>query len=107
MSFIRILLLVAAGVAIYWLIKKRSSQNQELPENREWQRVFRRELPELRNSVPAGYYVNLLALSRSRITQEECVARLDELVIRMKEEGIDTQPVETLILKLEQDFEVH
>ncbi|MBN1685534.1 MAG: hypothetical protein JW852_02720 [Spirochaetales bacterium] len=107
MSLIRILFLVAAGVAVYWLIKKRGVQKEKIPDNLEWQRVFRSELSELRNSVPAGYYVNLLALSRSRISKEECVARLDELVIKMKEEAIDTQPVETLILKLEQDFEVH
>jgi len=107
MGLFRILILVAAGAAIYWLIKKRGSQKQELTENLEWQNVFKKELPEIRGSVPAGYYVNLLALSRSRISQEECVARLDELVGKMKTEGIDTQAVETLILKLEQDFEIH
>ena len=101
------MLLVAAGVTIYWLVKKRENQKKEVPQNLEWQAVFREELPQLRGAVPAGYYVSLLALSRSRISREECISRLDELVGKMKPEGIDTQPVETLILKLEQDFEVH
>ena len=107
MGFFRILLLVAAGVAIYWLMRRRTRGQQVPSQDLEWQGVFRKELPEVRGSVPAGYYVNLLALSRSRISREECIARLDELVTRMKAEDIDTQAVETLILKLEQDFEVH
>jgi hypothetical protein len=105
MGVFRILLLIAAGVAVYWIFRKRTGQNQEPPQNLEWQNVFKKELPEVRRSVPAGYYVSLLALSRSRISQEECISRLDELVSKMKTEGIETQPVETLILKLEQDFE--
>ena len=107
MSFLQIVLLAGAGFAIYWLIKKRGNQKKEPSENLEWQATFKREMPELRNSVPAGYYVSLLALSRSRISQEECVSRLDEIVEKMKSEEINTHAVETLILKLEQDFEVH
>ena len=107
MGLVRILLLIAAGVAVYFLMRKRSGERQELSHDLEWQETFRKELPEMRGAVPAGYYVNLLALSRSRIGREECISRLDELVGKMKSEGIDTQPVETLILKLEQDFEVH
>lgn len=107
MSFVRILLLAAAGFAVYWLIKKRGQPTMTPSDNLEWQGVFRRELPQLRGLVPAGYYVSLLALSRSRIPQDECVGRLDELVEKMKAEGIDTQSVETLILKLEQDLETH
>ena len=107
MGLFRILLLIAAGVAVYWLIRKRTDRQQEQSQDLEWQGVFRKELPEVRGNVPAGYYVNLLALSRSRISREECIARLDDLVSKMKAEGIDTQAVETLILKLEQDFEIH
>ena len=107
MSFFRIILIIAAGVAVYWLYKKRGERANEPAVNLDWQVLFKAELPELKGSVPAGYYVNLLALSRSRIGQEECVARLDELAGKMKNAEIDSQPVETLILKLEQDFEVH
>jgi hypothetical protein len=107
MSLFRIVLIIAAGVAVYWLYKKRGERSQEPAINLEWQVLFRAELPDLKRLVPAGYYVNLLALSRSRIGQEECVARLDELAGKMKNADIDSQPVETLILKLEQDFEVH
>ena len=107
MSFFRIVLIIAVGVAVYWLYKKRGERAKEPAINLEWQVLFRGELPELKNSVPSGYYVNLLALSRSRITQEECVARLDELAGKMKNADVDSQPVETLILKLEQDYEVH
>ena len=107
MGFFRIILIIAAGVAVYWLYKKRGEREKQPQIDLEWQTLFRNELPDLKRSVPAGYYVNLLALSRSRITQEECVARLDELVGKMKNLKVDSQPVETLILKLEQDFEVH
>lgn len=107
MGFFRIILIIAAGVAVYWLYKKRGERAQEPQIDLGWQTIFRNELTDLKGSVPAGYYVNLLALSRSRITQEECVTRLDELVGKMKSADIDSQPVETLILKLEQDFEVH
>ena len=69
MGLVRILLLVAAGVTIYWLVKKRENQKKEVPQNLEWQAVFREELPQLRGAVPAGYYVSLLALSRSRISR--------------------------------------
>ncbi len=107
MSIFRIILIVAAGVAIYWLYKKRADRTKEPAINLQWQTVFRGELTELKHTVPAGYYVSLLALSRSRVTQEECVARLDELAGKMKNAGLDAHAVETLILKLEQDFEVH
>ena len=107
MSFFRIILIIAAGVAVYWLYKKRGEKRNEPVIDLEWQTVFKEEMPALKGAVPAGYYVSLLALSRSRVTREECVARLDELAGKMKNAALDAQAVETLILKLEQDFEVH
>jgi hypothetical protein len=103
----RIILLIAAGVSFYWYYSRRRVTTQKLSDGLEWQSVFRNELAELKRSIPVGYYVNLLALSKSNIAKEECIARLDELVAKMKEEELDTQSVETLILKVEQDMNLH
>ena len=54
MSFFRIVLIIAVGVAVYWLYKKRGERAKEPAINLEWQVLFRRELPELKNSGPAA-----------------------------------------------------
>ena len=71
MGLIRIVLIVAAGIAVYYLLKKRDERKQEPGVDLEWQAVFKGELSAIRGSVPAGYYVSLLALSRSRITRQD------------------------------------
>ena len=107
-GFLRIILIIAVGVAFYWYYsKRRAIQPGQAPDLLSWQPIFRDELPALKSAVPVGYYVNLLALSKSRIPREECVARLDEIVAKMKEEDTDSQAVATLILKLEQDTNIH
>jgi hypothetical protein len=103
----RIILLVAAGVGFYYYYSKRRARPAEGSDGLEWQEVFRSELPVVKKAVPVGYYVHLLALSKSNVPKEECISRLDELVGKMKEEDLDTQPVETLILKIEQDMTLH
>ncbi len=103
----RIILLIAAGVAFYWYYSRRRISPQTSSDGLEWQSVFKSELPSLKGTIPVGYYVNLLALSKSNIAKEECIARLDEVVTKMKEEELDTQAVETLILKVEQDMNLH
>ena len=106
-GLLRIILLVAAGIGFYYYYSKRRAKPDEPSDGLEWRAVFRVELPILKKAVPVGYYVNMLALSKSNIPKEECVSRLDEIVSKMKEEDLDTQAVETLILKIEQDLTLH
>ncbi|MBT3273649.1 MAG: hypothetical protein HN368_10870 [Spirochaetales bacterium] len=106
--FGRVILLIAAGIGIYWFYSKRkAAQPKEIADHITWHPIFKDELPSLKSAVPVGYYINLLALSKSRISKEECIERLDELIAKLKDEGLDSQAVATLILKIEQDMNIH
>ena len=102
----RILLLLAAGLAIYWLYRKRIDKKTVGNQSR-WQHILKQELPELRKSIPPGYFMALTAISRSNMSKEECVSQLDDMLEKMKDENQDTQPIATLILKIEADTNVH
>lgn len=106
-GFLRIVLLVAVAVVAYRYLTRRKKISQEPKEDLQWQVIFKEELADLKKSIPVGYYVNLLALSKSKMSKDECIARLDELVAKMKGEELDTHSVETLILKIEQENQFH
>ena len=102
----RVILLLAVGIGIYWLYRKRVNR-KAVDDQSGWKYVFLEELPILKNSISPGYYMAVEAMSRSNIDKEACIARLDELLNKMKEDGVDTQPIATLILKIEADENVH
>lgn len=104
--FPRIILLLALGVAIYWLYQKRSVK-KSIDNRLRWKNILKQELSNLRKSIPPGYFLALTAMSRSDISKEECISQLDEMLEKMKEEDHDTRPIATLILKIEADGNVH
>ena len=104
--FFRIILLLAVGVAIYWLYRKRTRKTG-ISDQSEWKNIFKEELPILKKSIPPGYHITLVSMYRSKISKKVCIARLDELLNKMKEEGVDTQPIATLILKIETENNIH
>ena len=103
---LRVILLLAIGISIYWLYRKRVNK-KVVDDQSTWKCVFKEELPILKNGVPPGYFSALVAISKSNMSKEECIAQLDELMKKNKEEGLDPQPIATLILKIEADKNIH
>ena len=93
----RLLLIIVAGVIAYRVIsKRRSSRKGKI----RWKGIVDEELDHLKKVVPVEHYINLLALSRSEMTDQECIARLEEIAETMREKNVDAQPVDELVQKI-------
>ncbi len=98
-------LIIIAAALIYWLYRTRLRGKAPAKPNPERRRIQQSELSELKNTIPPGYYMSILAMAKSDMSARECVEELDELIAKMKEDNIDPTPVEKLVLKIEQDLE--
>lgn len=94
---LRLLLIIVAGVVAYRVISKRRSSRKD---KIRWKGIVDEELEHLKKVVPVEHYINLLALSRSEMTDQECIARLEEIAETMREKNVDAQPVNELVQKI-------
>ena len=94
---VRLLLIIVAGVVAYRVISKRKSGKKA---RIRWKGIVVSELEHLKKVVPVEHYINLLALSRSEMTDQECIARLEEIAETMREKNVDAQPVNDLAQKI-------
>jgi len=96
----RLLLLIVAGVVAYRIISKRKQRRAGAGGGMYWKEVVEAELEQLKESVPVEHYINILALSRSQMSDQECLTQLDKMVDAMREKQADPEPVLELMQKI-------
>lgn len=96
----RILLLIVAGVVAYRVFSKRRKPRSAGGGGPYWKEIVQLELDALKKTVPVEHYVNLMALSRSDLSHQECLAQLDEIVIAMRAKDVDPEPILDLMQKI-------